>query len=68
MEWILENMTTINKKPTLSMNGSKILSINKKPTLLMNGSKILSMKFGIGKIIDSVSFLPMALEKFPRLL
>ena len=50
MEWILENMTTIDKKPSPLMNGSKILSI-----VLRNV-----------KIIDSLSFLPMALEKFPK--
>ena len=50
MEWILENMTTIDKKPSP----------------LMNGSKILSIVFRNVKIIDSLSFLPMALEKFPK--
>ena len=50
MEWILENMNTIDKKPTP----------------LMNGSKILSIKFRKVKIIDSLSFLPMPLEKFSK--
>ena len=52
MEWILENMNTIDKKPTP----------------LMNGSKILSIKFRKVKIIDSLSFLPMPLEKFSKTL
>ena len=50
MEWILENMNTIDKKPTP----------------LMNGSKILSIKFRKVKLIDSLSFLPMPLEKFSK--
>jgi hypothetical protein len=43
MEWILENMT----------------SLDKTPDVLKNGSKILSLKFRKIKIIDSLSFLPM---------
>jgi hypothetical protein len=50
MEWILENMT----------------SLDKTPDVLMNGSKILSLKFRKIKIIDSLSFLPMPLDKFSK--
>jgi G:T-mismatch repair DNA endonuclease (very short patch repair protein) len=50
MEWILENMTTLDQNPTP----------------LMNGSKILSLVFRKVKIIDSLLFLPMALDKFPK--
>jgi len=50
MEWILENMTALDKNPAP----------------LMNGSKILSLVFRKVKIIDSLSFLPMALDKFSK--
>jgi hypothetical protein len=48
MEWILDNMT----------------SLDKAPDVLMNGSKILSLKLRKIKIIDSLSFLPMPLDKY----
>jgi hypothetical protein len=51
MECILENMT----------------SLDKTPDVLMNGSKILSLKFRKIKIIDSLSFLPMPLDKFSKI-
>ena len=35
------------------------------PKLIVNGTKILSIDFKTLKIIDSYSFLPMALDKFP---
>ena len=50
MEWILENMTAQDKTPNV----------------LMNGSKIICLKFRKIKIIDSLSFIPMPLEKFSK--
>ena len=41
-------------------------SLDKTPDVLMNGSKILSLKFRKIKIIDSLSFLPMPLDKFSK--
>ncbi len=38
----------------------------KMPEVISNGTKILSLEFRTIKIIDSLSFLPMALEKFPK--
>jgi hypothetical protein len=50
MEWILGNMTAQEKTPNV----------------LMNGSKILCLKFRKIKKIDSLSFIPMPLEKFSK--
>ena len=36
------------------------------PLLLLNGSKILSIEFRGLKFIDSLSFMPMPLEKFTK--
>ena len=41
-------------------------SVDKMPKVLLNGSKIISMEFRNLKFIDSLSFLPMALDKFTK--
>lgn len=43
-----------------------MVSIDYNPDVLMNGTKILCIKFRNVKIIDSYSFLPMALDKFSK--
>ena len=40
--------------------------LDRMPKLLLNGSKILSLEYKKVKFIDSLSFLPMALEKFSK--
>jgi G:T-mismatch repair DNA endonuclease (very short patch repair protein) len=37
-----------------------------KPTFLLRGTKILTLKYRDVKIIDSMSFMPMSLENFPK--
>ena len=39
-----------------------------KPEMILNGTKILSLKYTDVKVIDSLSFLPMPLEKFAKTL
>ena len=41
-------------------------SESKMPSVITNGTKILSLEFRSIKIIDSASFLPIPLEKFPK--
>lgn len=36
------------------------------PTPILNGSKVLCIKYKSLKIIDSYSFIPIALSKFPK--
>ena len=43
-----------------------MLSIEKLPEIILNGTKILTLKFRGVRFIDSFSFIPMALEKFPK--
>lgn len=47
-------------------NNLSFESREKMPTLLMNGTKILSMTFRNVKLLDSMSFLPMGLDKFAK--
>ena len=42
------------------------VSIYSKPEIILNGTKILSLKYRDVKVIDSLSFLPMPLEKFAK--
>ena len=39
-------------------------SIDTKPKIIMNGTKVISIKFRNVRIIDSYSFIPIALDKF----
>jgi hypothetical protein len=41
-------------------------SLDRMPKVLLNGSKIILMEFRNLKFIDSLSFLPMALDKFTK--
>ena len=50
IEWILE----------------KITAFDDIPKVLMNGSKIFCLDFRNIRLIDSLSFLPMPLEKFSK--
>jgi hypothetical protein len=43
-----------------------ILPHQQLPQIVMNGAKILCITFNKVKIIDSFSFIPMALSKFPK--
>ena len=51
LNYIINNMTPCEKKM---------------PDVISNGTKILSLQYQSIKIIDSASFLPMPLEKFPK--
>jgi len=42
------------------------VSVYSKPEILINGTKILSLKYKNVKVIDSLSFLPMPLDKFTK--
>ena len=49
----------------LLLNGfEKITAFDDIPKVLMNGSKIICLDFRNIRLIDSLSFLPMPLEKF----
>ena len=74
-EWIFSKKDTIGIAHNLrSFDGiillEHILEImnikDKMPKVLLNGAKILSMQFRKVKFIDSLSFLPMALDKFAK--
>jgi hypothetical protein len=41
-------------------------SLDLPPVVLMNGTKLLMIKFRNVRIIDSFSFIPMALSKFTK--
>ncbi len=45
---------------------TSLLSTDKKPEIILNGTKILTLSFSGVRLIDSFSFLPFALEKFPK--
>jgi len=49
---------------------TSLLSTDKKPEIILNGNilnkKILTLRFSGVRLIDSFSFLPFALEKFPK--
>ncbi len=45
---------------------STIISTESKPEVILNGTKILTLSFKGVRLIDSFSFLPFALEKFPK--
>jgi hypothetical protein len=50
MDYIIKNLTLIDSKPNV----------------LVNGSKLLSIQFRKVKLIDSYSFIPIALADFPK--
>ena len=43
-----------------------IISIDTRPEILINGTKLMSIKFRHVKLIDSYSFIPISLEKFTK--
>ena len=74
-EWIFQKKDTICIAHNLrSFDGIILLeyilnvmnSLDRMPKILLNGSKILTMKFRNVKFIDSLSFLPMPLDKFTK--
>ena len=63
---IAHNMKKYDGVFILNFIVNNLLPTDLDPTVISNGAKIMSIRFRSIKIIDSLSFLPMSLEKFSK--
>ena len=63
---IAHNMRSYDGYFIMNYIVNNLTPVDKKPECILSGSKLLVIKYSGVKIIDSLNFIPLALSKFPK--